>query len=193
MNVQTDARAHWRAQIEGLTARIVTAEDAVTAARDAANAAALEGANLTAATRDLAHARDVVDTLRAALGEAQRHLAEAEQVSAKRDKASALVRAQQIARKRIEVADHLDAFAREMDPALAAWVAASSTLAREMTAAGLRPINADGRDYRLRAALWATAPALMTAIDAPRVSAAHRETLRQISAAQAAPILAKGD
>jgi hypothetical protein len=194
VNAQTDdTRATWRAQIESLTARIAEAEQGVTDARNAASDAALTGGDLDAATRDLALARDRLDALRTARGEAERHLAAADAAHAQRERDRAFARAQALARKRIATGDQFDAFARELDPAFAQWVAQSAALSREMAAAGQRPISGEGRDYRIRAALWASAPALMTAIGAPRVSADHRETLRQISAAQAAPILAKGE
>lgn len=194
MNAQTDdMRADWRAQIEALTARIAEAEQGVTDARNAASDAALTGRDLDSATRALAHARDVADALRSALGEARRHHAAAEDAHAQRDKERAFARAQTIARKRIEIADQFDGFARELDPLLAQWVAATSALSRELTASGRRPINHEGRDYRIRAALWAAAPALMAAIGAGRVALDHRAPLRQISAAQAAPVLAKGE
>lgn len=194
MNAQTDdTRAHWRDQVEDLTRRIAEADQAIEAAQLAASAAALDGGDLALATRELAHARDVADALRSALGEARRHLAHADAAHAQRERDRALARAQSAARKRIELADQFDAFARELDPVFAQWVAASAALSRELVAAGRRPISTEGRDYRIRAALWATAPALMTAIGAPRVAVDHRETLRQISATQGAPILAKGE
>lgn len=195
MNAQTptDARAEWRDQIESLDAQIEAAEQAITDARNAASDAALTGGDLDQATRELAHARDRLDALQSARGEAQRHLAQAEQDHAQRERDKAFARAQTIARKRIEIADQFDSFAREMDPLFAQWVAAGNGLSREMTAAGMRAPSNEGRAYRVRAALWAVAPALMTAIEAPRVSVDHRDTLRQISAASAAPVLAKGE
>jgi hypothetical protein len=194
MNAQTkDQRDHWRDQIAALTAQIETAEGAAEDARSAASTAALEGGGLDKATRALAHARDVLDALRSAKGEAERRLAKAEADHAQRERDRALAHAQSIARKRIEAADRFDAYARELDPALAEWVGAGNAYAREVRAAGMRPPGAEARDYRLRAALWATAPAFMAAIGAARVNVEHRATLREITASQSAPVLAKGD
>jgi len=188
---QTDTREHWRAQIAALTARIETAGGAVEDTRIAASAAALEGGDVNARTRDLAHARDVLDALRSAKGEAERHLAKAEADHAQRERDKAFARAQKIARARIEIADRFDAFARELDPLLAEWVAAGNAYAREASAAGVRVPGEAGRDYRIRSALWKAAPGFMATIETQRVSNEHRATLREITAAQSAPVLAK--
>jgi len=194
MNAQTeDSRAHWRDQVESLTAQIATAEGAIEVARIAASAAALEGGDLDAATRELAHARDRADALRSAMGEARRHLAQADAAHAQRERDRALARAQTIARKRIEIAESIDEYLSALDPLITQWVAAGGALARELDAAGVRTPSRETLTgaHRIRGAAWARAGGFMHAIEAARVSPDHRVPLRQISAAQAAPVLTK--
>lgn len=194
MNAATDdTRAHWRDQVEDLTRRIGEADQAIEAAQLAASAAALDGGDMAAATRELAHARDVADALRSAKGEAARHLALADAAHAQRERDRALARAQTIARKRIELGEQIDEYLSALDPLILQWTAAGGALAREMTAAGLRTPSRETLTgaHRIRGAAWARAGGFMSAIEAARVAQEHRAPLRQISAAQAAPILTK--
>lgn len=191
MNAMTpiDQVAHWHEQISALETRITAQETAVTEAQEAASQAALSGGDTDAAVRQVAHARDVLDALRTALGEARRHLRAAEDAAEAKARADALTRAQSLARRRIEAADKLDEYLREIDPLLAEWTGLGNSLAREMEAAGLRAPSAEGKEYRCRAGAWALAPAFMATIGAARVNNDHRVPFRQLTAAQAATVL----
>jgi multidrug efflux pump subunit AcrA (membrane-fusion protein) len=192
LNAQTkDTRADWRAQIEDLTARIEAAERAITDAQNAASDAALTGGDLDQATRELAHCRDGLDALRSAKGEAQRHLAQAEADHAQRERNKAFIRAQKIARKRVEVAQELDSFLSAIDPLVVQWRDLGDELIRECHAAGVRAPSSEGNGHRLRAGAWARASIFMGAIEAMRVPSHHRVPVRETSAAQASHILAK--
>lgn len=194
MNAQTkDTRAEWRAQIESLDAQIEKAEAAVTDAQNAASDAALTGGDLDQATRELAHCRDRLDALRSARGEAQRHLKQAEHDHAARERDKALVRAQQVARKRIEVAQDIDTYLASLDPLVVQWRELGDQLIRECRAAGVRAPSSEGSGHRLRAGAWARASIFMAAIEAMRVPSNHRVPVRETSAAQASHILAKGE
>lgn len=194
MNAQTkDTRDTWRAQIESLDAQIAKAEAAITDAQNAASDAALTGGNLDQATRELAHCRDRLDALRSARGEAQRHLKQAEHDHAARERAKALTRAQQIARRRIEVAQDIDNYLSALDPLILQWRDLGDKLARECVEAGVRPPSNEGAGTRLRAGAWARASIFMGAIGAMRVAPHHRVPVRETSAAQASHILAKGE
>lgn len=192
MNVQTDQREHWKGQIALLSKKIEDAKAAIEVAQKAAATTALNGEDVDQATRELAHARDRLDAFRTARGEAARHFAHAKAAHAQREREKALKRAETIAKKRIDVADSLDSYLAALDPILADWLAAGNAFARETVAAGKRAPGGEGREYRVRAALWASAPDFAAAIGADRVRQEHRQTLREITAAQAAPILAKG-
>ena len=194
MNAQTkDTRADWRAQIESLDAQIEKAEQAITDAQNAASDAALTGGDLDAATRELAHCRDRLDALRSARGEAQRHLAQAEADHAQRERAKALTRAQQVARKRVEVAAELDSYLAALDPLVVQWRDLGAELVRECNAAGVRAPSNEGAGTRLRAGAWSRASIFMGAIEAMRVPSDHRVPVRETSARQASHILAKGE
>ena len=194
MNAMTpiDQVAHWQGQIVTLEEKITAQEVAVTEAQEAASQAALTGADTDSAVREVAHARDVLDALRTALGEARRHLRAAEDAVAAKARDDARKRAQQIARKRIDAADRLDEFMRQIDPLLAEWIGLGNALAHEMQAAGMHPSGAEGKDYRIRAAAWSLAPEFMGVIDVRRVSVDHRVPFRQLTAATAASVL-KGE
>ncbi len=196
MNAQTkptDQREHWQAQIALLDQKIETAKAAIEDAQKAASAAALAGEDVDQAARALTHARDRLDAFRAARGEAERHLAHARADHAQRERDKALTRALAIAKKRIDAAETLDSYLAALDAVLAEWLGAGNAFAREVVAAGQRAPGGEGREYRVRAALWANAPLFAEAIGAARVSHDHRRKLREITAAQSAPIVAKGE
>lgn len=193
MNVQTDQREHWKEQIALLSQKIEDARAAIEVAQKAAATTALNGEDVDQATRELAHARDRLDAFRTARGEAQRHFAHAKADHAQREREKALKRAETIAKKRIDVADSLDSYLAALDPILADWLAAGNAFAREVAEAGKRAPGGEAREFRIRAALWANAPAFAAAIGADRIRPEQRQTLRQITAAQSAPILAKGN
>lgn len=184
-----DEAAHWQNQIATLEEKITAQDDAVTEAQEGASQAALTGDDTDTAVRQVAHARDVLDALHTALGEARRHLRAAEKAVAAEARDVAHDRAKSIARRRIETADQLDEYMTAVDRLVTEWTSLGTDLARETEAAGMRPCGTNGHDYRIRAATWATAPAFMGAIEARRVSADHRVPFRQITAAQAAPVL----
>lgn len=195
MNAQTkptDQREHWKDQIALLDQKIETAKAAIDAAQKAASDAALAGEDVDQAARALTHARDRLDAFRAARGDAERHLAHAKAEHAQRERDKALGRAQAIAKKRIAKAEELDSYLAALDPILAEWLGAGNAFAREVVAAGQRAPGGEGREYRVRASLWANAPLFAEAIGADRVNHDHRRKLREITAAQAAPIVAKG-
>lgn len=193
MNVQTDQREHWKEQIALLNKKIENAKAAIEDATKAASDAALAGEDVDQATRELAHARDRLDAFRTARGAAERHFAHAKADHAQREREKALKRAETIAKKRIDVADSLDSYLAALDPILADWLAAGNAFAREAAEAGKRAPGGEAREFRIRAALWANAPAFAAAIGADRIRPEQRQTLRQITAAQSAPILAKGN
>lgn len=196
MNAQTkptDQREHWKDQIALLDQKIETAKAAIDAAQKAASDAALNGEDVDQATRELAHARDRLDAFRTAKGEAERHLAHAKADHAQREREKALKRAEGVAKKRIDAAEELDAYLTALDPLLAGWMAAGDAFYREVAAAGKRAPGGEAREFRIRAALWASAPAFAAAIGADRIRPEQRQKLRQITAAQSAPILAKGE
>lgn len=192
MNVQTDQREHWREQIALLNQKIEAAKAAIEDATKAASDAALNGEDVDAAARALTHARDRLDAFRAARGEAERHYALAKADHAQREREKALKRAETVAKKRIDKAEELDSYLAALDPILAEWMAAGNTFYREVAEAGKRAPGGEAREFRIRAALWANAPAFAAAIGADRVKPDQRQKLRQITAAQSAPILAKG-
>jgi hypothetical protein len=192
MNAHTDQREHWREQIALLNQKIEAAKASIEDAQKAASDAALAGEDVDQAARALTHARDRLDAFRTAKGEAERHLAHAKADHAQREREKALKRAETVAKKRIDTADSLDAYLAALDPILADWMALGNVFYREVAEAGKRAPGGEAREFRIRAALWASAPAFAAAIGADRIRPEQRQKLRQITAAQSAPILAKG-
>ena len=195
MTIQMDARDHWAQQVEALDAQIEAARGAIATATQEAASAVLEGTEPADAARALAQARDRLDVLHAARGEAERHRGLAQHAAAMRDRGRALDRARLAARKRIDVAEMIDSYLTALDPLIRDWVAASEAFAKALTEAGQRAPSHENLcgAYRVRAAAWAGAASLLDAVEAPRVSHTHKQPLRDLSAAQAAPILAKGN
>lgn len=194
MTTHADPVAHWTATITDLEHRIAQAECAVEAAKEHAAEVVLAGQTGEKQTRDVTIARDHVDTLRAALGAARRHLTAAQDVVAQRERAAALERAQKAARRRLDAAREIDEYLRALDPLVGTFLDAGAEMRREMLAAGLRPPSAESLSggYRLRAALMHNAPLTMSKIDIPRVDPAHRESLRDTTAAQVRNLMAGG-
>lgn len=195
MNAMTpiDQVKHWQDQITALEAKIKAQGDRITEAQQAASEAALNDADTDTAVREVSHQRDVLDAQQAALGEARRHLRHAEESVAQAKRDDALARAKIIARKRLDAADELDEFMGRLDGLIDQWSDLGADLAAAMVEAGMRPPSAEGKAYRVRAGAWTNSPTFMSLIDAARVHQDHRIPFRQLTAAQSAPVLSKGD
>jgi hypothetical protein len=191
MTTQTDPVAHWTATITDLEQRIAQAEAAVQTAKDLAAEVVLAGQTGEKQARDITIARDHVDTLRAALGAARRHLAAAQDTVAQRQRAAALERAQKAARRRLDAARELDEYFSALDALVGTYIETGAEMARAMTEAGLRAPSGESMSggYRLRAALAFHAPLTTTKLDVPRVDQAHRDSLRHATAAQVRPLM----
>lgn len=195
MNAMTpiDQVKHWQDQSTALEAKIEAQGDRIAEAQKAASEAALNDTDTDTAVREVAHQRDMLDAMQAALGEARRHLRHAEEGVAQKRRDDALSRAKIIARKRLDAADELDEFMSRLDSLIDQWSKLGADLSAAMVEGGLRPPSAEGKAYRVRAGAWTNSPAFMALIDAARVHQDHRIPFRQLTAAQAAPVLSKGD
>lgn len=180
---------HWTDQIAAFEDKIRVQEGRVAEAQKAASEAAFAGKDTEGAVRKVAHARDTLDALKAAQGEARRHLEQAKANVAEEARANAHKRAQKLTQDRLDTAEKLDDLIVDLADLFDQWTLQGAQLSQEMAKAGLKTPSNEGRGYRVRAAAWALAPDFMDTIEARRVNQEHRVPFRETTLAQAGPVL----
>lgn len=171
-----DQVAHWQGQIATLEARIDAQDTEIAKAQEAASQAALTGTDTDAAVRAVAHARDVHDALRAALGEARRHLKAAHDAHAQRDREKALDRARKAAKARLEAAAAIDSALIVLDQNVAVFHTAGREMATHLKAAGRQSPSHEKltAGHAMRGAAMCHAPTFASVVSLDRVTSPDR-------------------